>query len=211
MPCAETSASAGQADRHRADLGRAAVADFEPITIDPARRPRQLEAARGRRARDCSASKQRLDKHGLAGLKAGRDHDRRARPRRCACSPTTCCSTAARPSLKPTAQPLLAAVAGFVARRSARSNNVRVEGNTDNIPISNAAFRSNWELSAARATAVLESLLQHGIAARRLSATAYADQRPLATNGSAHGRSTNRRVELVVLRRAVSGLEGATP
>jgi chemotaxis protein MotB len=113
--------------------------------------------------------------------------------------------------LKPTAEPLLATVASFIRDTSRVPNQVRVEGNTDNVPIANAEFRSNWELSAARATAVLEDLLRNGVAARRLSAVAYGEQRPLVPNRSARGRSVNRRVELVVLRRAAAGLEGGNP
>jgi chemotaxis protein MotB len=84
-------------------------------------------------------------------------------------------------------------------------NNVRVEGNTDNVPISNSLFRSNWELSAARATAVVQQLLAYGVPAGRLALAGYADQRPVATNGTAAGRQLNRRVDLVVLRRALDG------
>jgi len=103
-----------------------------------------------------------------------------------------------RATLKPEARPLL----GRVARSlTAVANPVRVEGNTDNQPISNALFRSNWELSAARATAVLEVLRGHGVTDRRLSVAGYADQHPVASNSSVDGRSHNRRVDIVVLRR----------
>ena len=95
--------------------------------------------------------------------------------------------------------PLLSEISSLLARGVV--NPVRVEGNTDDVPISTAEFRSNWELSTARADAVLEFLLEHGVAPVRLSATGYADQRPIATNATAEGRSLNRRVELVVLRR----------
>jgi chemotaxis protein MotB len=88
-------------------------------------------------------------------------------------------------------------------------NPVRVEGNTDNVPISTAEFHSNWDLSTSRADAVLEFLLAHGVAPNRLSATGYADQRPIATNATADGRSLNRRVELVVLRRNFNGGGGS--
>jgi chemotaxis protein MotB len=85
-------------------------------------------------------------------------------------------------------------------------NPVRVEGNTDNQPISSSEFRSNWELSTARADAVLQVLLANGVPPRRLSVAGYADQRPLSSNSSYDGRAKNRRVELVVLRRiAVQG------
>ena len=80
------------------------------------------------------------------------------------------------------------------------TNPIRVEGNTDNVPISTPRFRSNWELSTARADAVLEFMLSAGIKPTRLSAVGYADTRPLTTNATAKGRALNRRVELVVLR-----------
>jgi chemotaxis protein MotB len=80
-------------------------------------------------------------------------------------------------------------------------NPVRIEGNTDSIPVSSARFRSNWELSSARANAVLQFMLTHGVAALRLSTVGYGDQRPIASNATAAGRSRNRRVNLVLLRR----------
>jgi chemotaxis protein MotB len=109
--------------------------------------------------------------------------------------------------LKARSRPLLTAISGLIA--SGVRNPVRVEGNTDSVPISTPEFRSNWELSTARANAVLEFLLAHGVAPSRLSATGYADQRPLATNATEAGRSLNRRVELVILRRSFNG-EGDT-
>jgi chemotaxis protein MotB len=80
-------------------------------------------------------------------------------------------------------------------------NPVRIEGNTDNVPVSSGRFRSNWELSSARADAVLEFMLAHGVAASRLSTAGYGAQRPIASNATADGRSRNRRVNLVILRR----------
>ena len=108
--------------------------------------------------------------------------------------------------VKARALPLLRAIARLL-RQPSVVNPVRVEGNTDDVPISTARFRSNWELSAARATAVLEVLLEDGIPAKRLSVAGYADQRPVASNADVAGRAKNRRVDLVVVRRelAVSG------
>ena len=187
---------------------------FDPITVDPsAHAAAQIEAAEAADLENLQRLKHRLDRW-AADARAeeeGRDHDRRARPRRPRAH--------RRPALRQRqgrAQADRAAAArhgrGVHPRhaRACRTTSASRATPTTS-PISNAEFRSNWELSAARATAVLESLLHNGVAAGRLSATAYADQRPLATNGSAKGRSTNRRVELVVLRRAASGLEGATP
>jgi len=75
---------------------------------------------------------------------------------------------------------------------------VKVEGHTDNIPISTPVFPSNWELSAIRATTVLRYLIEkQGIQARRLTAIGYGDNKPIAPNDTPEGRGRNRRVEFV--------------
>jgi chemotaxis protein MotB len=109
-----------------------------------------------------------------------------------------------RAELRTGALPVLRKISRLLAS-SRIPNNVRVEGNTDNVPISNSLFRSNWELSAARATAVVQQLLADEVPAGRLAIAGYADQRPVATNATASGRQFNRRVDLVVLRRALDG------
>lgn len=75
---------------------------------------------------------------------------------------------------------------------------VEVAGHSDNIPLNTGRYRSNWELSAARAASVVESLIALGIPPQRLHATGYADTRPLASNATAEGQAKNRRVEFVV-------------
>ncbi len=76
---------------------------------------------------------------------------------------------------------------------------VRVEGHTDDLPIHNAAFASNWELSTARATAVVQFLVeQGGIPANRLSAAGFGEFRPRTPNDSAAARAKNRRVDLII-------------
>jgi chemotaxis protein MotB len=78
-------------------------------------------------------------------------------------------------------------------------NKLIVEGHTDDVPISSAAFPSNWELSTGRATAVLHGLLSgHGIDGGRVSVAGYADTRPRVANDSPERRAVNRRVEVVV-------------
>jgi chemotaxis protein MotB len=81
-------------------------------------------------------------------------------------------------------------------------NSIEVDGHTDNIPISTAAFPSNWELSAARAGAVIRYMETVGLPPARLSASGYADTRPIDSNTTREGRARNRRVELIVLRSA---------
>ena len=83
---------------------------------------------------------------------------------------------------------------------------ISVEGNTDNIPIHSAQFSSNWQLSTARASAVVEFLAEHGVAPHRLTASGNADQEPVASNATEGGRARNRRVEIVMRR--IYGGEG---
>jgi chemotaxis protein MotB len=83
---------------------------------------------------------------------------------------------------------------------------ISVEGNTDNVPIHSSQFPSNWELSTARAGSVVEFLIEHGVAASRLTAAGNADQRPVASDATAAGRARNRRVEIVMRR--IDGGEG---
>jgi chemotaxis protein MotB len=81
-----------------------------------------------------------------------------------------------------------------------RANEVRVEGNTDNVPISNSQFPSNWELSAARATGVARYFVEDdGLAARRISALGYGEYRPKFPNDTDSHRASNRRVDVVIL------------
>ncbi|CCK80392.1 OmpA/MotB family protein [Desulfobacula toluolica] len=76
--------------------------------------------------------------------------------------------------------------------------NINIKGHTDNIPISTPIFPSNWELSAIRATTVLQYLVLQGIRPQRLTATGYGDVMPLVPNTSEENRAQNRRVEFVL-------------
>jgi chemotaxis protein MotB len=78
-------------------------------------------------------------------------------------------------------------------------NALRVEGHTDDVPIANASFPSNWELSAARAASVVHVLLQAEVAPQRLSVSGMGEFHPAADNTTVQGRNANRRVVLVVL------------
>jgi chemotaxis protein MotB len=80
----------------------------------------------------------------------------------------------------------------------ARNVDVRVEGHTDDRPIHTSRFRSNWELSTGRATAVVAVLAKEGLEPVRLSAAGYGEFHPLATNSTDDGRRQNRRVDLVI-------------
>jgi len=91
------------------------------------------------------------------------------------------------------------ALAALAAELRALPNLVRVEGHTDDVPISTARYASNWELSAARAMRVVELLIAHGLAPERLGAAGYAEHRPRLPNVDAASRARNRRVDIVVL------------
>ncbi len=86
----------------------------------------------------------------------------------------------------------------LVPTLAANRYRIVVEGHTDNLPILTERFPSNWELSASRASSVVRYLQLAGIEATRLSATGYADTRPIADNGDERGRASNRRVELIM-------------
>lgn len=74
----------------------------------------------------------------------------------------------------------------------------QVTGHTDNIPIKSARFKSNWELSTARAVEVVKLMISDGMDPKRLSAAGYADELPVGDNATDEGRRANRRIEIVV-------------
>ncbi len=98
----------------------------------------------------------------------------------------------------------------IAASLSRTGYDLRVEGHTDNVPIHTAEFDSNWELSSARATRIARLFLElQAMPPDRLSAAGYAEFHPVASNGTAEGRATNRRVDLVVLPRTKIYLSAA--
>jgi chemotaxis protein MotB len=100
---------------------------------------------------------------------------------------------------KPEALPILRQIAKSLGQTP---YDVRIEGNTDNVPIHTADFDSNWELSTARATRIARLFLElSAIPPERLSAAGYAEFHPIASNDTAQGRALNRRVDLVVTPR----------
>lgn len=81
-----------------------------------------------------------------------------------------------------------------------RPEMLRIEGHTDNIPIHNAQFKSNWELSTARAMELLRIFISdYKLAPERLTVSGYGEYHPVDTNDTSEGRSHNRRVDIVVL------------
>lgn len=106
-------------------------------------------------------------------------------------------------NLKPQAMPALDRIASILAMRTYK---LRIEGHTDNVPIHTAQMASNWELSTARATALIQVLiLRHHFSPDRLSAAGYAEYHPIASNQTAQGRAQNRRVDIVILTSPAGG------
>ncbi|BDU50113.1 OmpA/MotB family protein [Haliovirga abyssi] len=100
--------------------------------------------------------------------------------------------------LKKESKVMLDKIAGYIGRLE---NNIVVEGHTDNVPIHNNEFPSNWELSTTRATNVLRNLLKKSPSLKgRISASGYGDTRPIATNDTVSGRKKNRRVDIIILK-----------
>ena len=86
--------------------------------------------------------------------------------------------------------------------KAVKDKAIRIEGHTDNIQISGALtrqFLTNWELSAARAINVAKYLQQQGLDPATLSATAFAEYKPVADNGTKEGRAKNRRIEITLV------------
>lgn len=99
--------------------------------------------------------------------------------------------------IKPSAYELINTIGEVLAQYN---NPLRIEGHTDNIPISTSQFPSNWELSTARAVNGLKYLVRNfEVDPDKISAAGYAEFRPIADNSTAEGRAKNRRVDLVML------------
>ena len=100
--------------------------------------------------------------------------------------------------VKTRAQGLLVKIAHVIAGE--RRHPVVVEGHTDSAPIATAQFPSNWELSGARAGAVVRVFERSGVNGKRMSTQGFGSQMPAASNATAAGRSRNRRVVAVLTR-----------
>lgn len=88
----------------------------------------------------------------------------------------------------------------LAALLGAHNESLRIEGHSDNVPIHNAHFDSNWELSSARASNLVKVfILRYKFDPKRLSAAGYAEYRPVASNDTPEGRARNRRVDIVIL------------
>jgi len=93
---------------------------------------------------------------------------------------------------------------------SGRNQPITITGYTDNVPINNFQFPSNWELSAARASTVARIFIYMGLDKRLLTIEGKGDNEEVASNATAYGRSLNRRVIILVDKRPESALDFST-
>ena len=111
------------------------------------------------------------------------------------------------PVLNETAYPVLDEIAEFLSVPDLINRLIRIEGHTDNIPVS-GKFQSNWELSTARAVNVLHYFEKKpGVKPSRMSAVGYGQFKPVAPNTTEEGRKSNRRVEIVILKENIKSFE----
>ncbi len=112
--------------------------------------------------------------------------------------------------VKPAGLKVLQQVGDILSKVSDKQ--IRIEGHTDNVPISaklQSRFKSNWELSTARATTVVRHLIEKGgVDRQHLSAVGYAETHPVASNDSDEGRASNRRIEIVLYPKDLKQIAG---
>lgn len=115
--------------------------------------------------------------------------------------------------VKPAGQAVLKQVSDLL--NTVTDKQIRIEGHTDNVPISvklQSRYKTNWELSTARATAVVRYLIdQGGVDPRHLSAVGHADTQPVAPNDTDEGRAANRRIEIVLYPKDIKEIAGQIP
>ena len=100
--------------------------------------------------------------------------------------------------ISPSANATLAKIAKII--KDYPSYDVMVEGNTDNVPINKTNIRNNWDLSALRASSVVQALqMEHGVDPKRMTAGGRGEYNTVATNDNANGRTKNRRTEIIIL------------
>lgn len=91
---------------------------------------------------------------------------------------------------------------------NALDNYIRIEGHTDNLPISTSVYPSNWELSAARATSVVRLFIEKcKVSPDKLVAVGYGEYKPIGDNSTPEGRAQNRRIDIIVLSEKYNNLE----
>lgn len=108
--------------------------------------------------------------------------------------------------IRPEAKETLSKVTSVILEK-VPDREIGVEGHTDNEPIKYSGWKSNWELSTARATSVLHFMEKQGVIPRSMVASGYGEYRPVASNDTPQGRQQNRRVEIVILPKRLTRVQ----
>lgn len=109
-------------------------------------------------------------------------------------------------------RPSLPVIASIAESLHTYANELRVEGHTDNVPIATARFRSNWELSTARANNIMHLLTEsYGLSPEGISTVGYGEYRPVESNSTPEGRAKNRRVDIVLMNAEAGKWEAKPP
>lgn len=110
--------------------------------------------------------------------------------------------------IKPKAKEILLFIGNVLKKDELLDKQIKVEGHTDNVRMKSEEFPSNWELSVIRATNVLRLFVEEiGISPKRISASGYGPNRPVAPNDSNENKAKNRRVDIIILKSEEDKLE----
>lgn len=185
---------------------QARAADLQALVDELATSKRKLEAAKAELEKK-SAEYESLASALRAEIDAGRIELTELRGRTTVKMKDKILFASGSASLGKDGKDALAAVAE--ALRGVKGKVIRVEGHTDNVPTAGSAFPTNWELSSARAIAVVRFLQERGVDPTRLTAAGQGEFQPVAANDTPEGRSLNRRIEIILA--AADGTQTAGP
>jgi chemotaxis protein MotB len=102
----------------------------------------------------------------------------------------------------------LTKIGEIIKQSTVRDSYIRVEGHTDSVPMNGEFYKSNWYLSAMRSSNVAQILINKaGVKADKVSATGYGEYSPKADNSTDEGKSTNRRVDILIMNSKFNELE----
>ncbi len=114
-----------------------------------------------------------------------------------------------RSDIKEGALVVLGGISVILLSHQQELDGIRIEGHTDNVPIHNARFPSNWELSTARAVQVLRYFIEEkDLDPRKLSAVGYGEYHPIETNDTVAGKTANRRVDILIIKASAVVFKG---
>jgi chemotaxis protein MotB len=202
---ADMAALQAELDKVRGDLDSAlkdALAEKQALDSEIAKLKEELERLVGERDAAIEAAKKRLEtlRRMLSKFKqmieSGKIKIKIANNKMIVEMASEILFPSGKAKLSPKGKEALQEVAQVLATIGDR--NFQVAGHTDNVPIKKKKFKTNWELSTARAVAVVKYMIKQGMTADNLSAAGYAETQPAASNDTEEGKAQNRRIEIVL-------------